>query len=105
MDIAEAIDLLEVIKFCDVDELAKIKAVDMAIVALQEKEKREYNPKLTFEDLLALNGKCIWWDNYWGGEWCVCRKGYVVLEHGGTFSFDFVLSNGSAYARKPDANI
>ena len=55
MDIAEAINLLEVIKFCDVDELAKIKAVDMAIAALQEKEKREYNPKLTFEDTVPSN--------------------------------------------------
>lgn len=103
MDITEAINLLEVIKFCDVDELAKIKAVDMAIVALQEKEKREYNPKLTLEDLQQQKHRWIWWENF-GGVWCQCKNGYVVTD-GGTFSFDFVLSNGSAYARKPDANI
>lgn len=101
MDITEAINILEVVKFCDVDEVAKINAIDVAICALQEKRDRNYNPKLTLEDLQKLDGKCIWWDN-WGGEWCVCRKGYVVLKYGGTFSFDFVLSNGSAYRRKPD---
>jgi len=100
MDIAEAINLLETIKFCDVDELPKIKAVDMAIVALQEKEKREYNPKLTFEDLQQQKHKWIWWENF-GGMWCQCKNGYVVTDNG-TFSFDFVISHGSAYARKPD---
>ena len=39
MDIAEAINLLEVIKFCDVDELKKVKAIDMAIAALKKQEK------------------------------------------------------------------
>lgn len=38
MDITEAINLLEVIKFCDVDELKKIKAIDMAIAALKKQE-------------------------------------------------------------------
>jgi hypothetical protein len=41
MDISEAINLLEAIKFWDIDELAKIKAVDMAIATLQEQKKRE----------------------------------------------------------------
>lgn len=102
MGITEAINILEVVKYCDVDEIAKINAIDVAICALKEKQDRNYNPKLTLEDLQALNGKCIWWDNF-GGEWCVCREGYVALEYGGTFSFDFVLSNGSAYRRKPDS--
>lgn len=63
MDITEAINILEVVKFCDVDEVARVEAIDMAIVALQEKRDRNYNPKLTLEDLQKLNGKCIWWDN------------------------------------------
>lgn len=39
MNLSEAIDLLEVIKFCDVDELAKIEAIDMAIAVLQKQIK------------------------------------------------------------------
>ena len=54
MNIEEAINLLETIKFCDVDEVAKIKAIDMAIVALQEKEERDYNHNLTLDDLFQL---------------------------------------------------
>lgn len=60
------------------------------------------NPKLTLEDLKQLENKFIWWDNF-GGMHCQCKKGFVVTE-AGTFSFDFVLSNGSAYLRKPDAS-
>lgn len=98
MDISEAINLLETIKFCDVDELAKIKAIDMAIVALREKEERDYNPKLTLSDLFQLQGRTIWW-NAFGGLWSTCKDGYVVTDVG-TFSFDFVIANGSAYLRK-----
>ena len=61
------------------------------------------NPKLKIKDLQQLKDRCIWWDNF-GGIWCQCKNGYVVTENG-TFSFDFVLSNGSAYLRKPDAII
>lgn len=35
------------------------EALDLAIVALKEKEKREYNPKLTLEDLKQLENKFI----------------------------------------------
>lgn len=102
MDITEAINLLEVIKFCDVDEIKKIDAIDEAIIALQEKQDRNYNPRLTtLDDLQKLYGKCIWWD-FWGGEWCMCENGYVVVDGRGTFSFGFVLVHGSAYRHKPD---
>lgn len=76
------------------------EALNLAIVALKEKEKREYNPKLTLEDLKRLVGKFIYWDNF-GGQWCQCKNGFIVTE-AGTFSFDFVVSNGSAYLHKPD---
>ena len=75
------------------------EALDLAITALKEKEKREYNPKLTLQDLHQLENKFIWWDNF-GGLHCQCKKGFVVTE-AGTFSFDFVLSNGSAYLHRP----
>ena len=76
------------------------EALDLAIVALKEKEKREYNPKLTLEDLKRLIGKFIWWDNF-GGQWCQCKNGFVVTDFG-TFSFDFVVNNGSTYFKKPN---
>jgi hypothetical protein len=78
------------------------EALGLAIVALREKEKREYNPKLTLQDLQQLENKFIWWNNF-GGMHCQCKKGYVVTE-AGTFSFDFVVSNGSAYRHKPDTS-
>ena len=103
MDISEAIDLLNVIKYCDADEVARVKAIDMAIVALQEQERRNFNPRLTSEeDLQKLYGKSIWWD-FWGGDWCLCKNGYVVVDGRGTFSFGFVLVHGSAYRRKPNS--
>lgn len=103
MDITEAIDLLNVIKYCDVDEIAKVMAIDMAIVALQEQERRNFNPRLTSEeDLQKSYGKSIWWD-FCGGDWCLCKNGYVVVDGRGTFSFGFVLVHGSAYRHKPDS--
>lgn len=60
------------------------------------------NLKLTLQDLYKLNNKFIWWDNF-GGILCQCKNGYVVTEYG-TFSFDFVSSNGSAYLHKTDIN-
>ena len=36
----EMLQLLESIKFCDVDEVKKIKAMNMAISALREQEER-----------------------------------------------------------------
>lgn len=101
MDATEAINQLEVIKFCDVDELAKIKAIDMAIIALQEKEKREYNPKLILEDLQQQKYRWVWWNwRKFGWVLCQCKNGYVVTDNG-TFSFDFIIENGDVYPRKP----
>lgn len=39
MKLSEAINLLEVIKFCDVDEVAKIEAIDTVIDALRKQNK------------------------------------------------------------------
>ena len=79
------------------------EALELAIIALKEKAKREYNPKLTLEDLEQLTNRTIWWNNF-GGHWCLCKNGYVVTDFG-TFSFDFVIKNGSAYLNKPKADI
>ena len=108
MEIKEAIERIEDhkrIHFAkEYSRAIKItEALDMAIVALQEKEKRYKNPKLTLEDLQQLENRFIWWDNF-GGQLCQCKNGYVVTDFG-TFSFDYVLSNGSAYLRKPNMSI
>ena len=104
MEIKEAIkrikDHIHVHKIGKHPHIRLGEALDLAIVALKEKEKREYNPKLTLEDLRQLENKFIWWDNF-GGLHCQCKNGFVVTE-AGTFSFDFVVSNGSAYLHKPD---
>ena len=74
------------------------EALTMAISALREREERE-NPKpLTIEDLKQLECRSVWWD--WCGEYCLCKKGYVVTSNG-TFSFNFVVKNGNAYQSKP----
>ena len=74
------------------------EALSMAITALQEQEERE-NPKpLTIEDLKQSEGRSVWWD--WCGEYCLCKKEYVVTSNG-TFSFNFVVNNGNAYRNKP----
>lgn len=57
MDRAEAIQVLEVVKYCDVDEIVKIKAVDMAIAALREQEQNE---PLTLEQLRDMRGEPVW---------------------------------------------
>lgn len=105
MEIKEAIkrieDHIHVHKIGKHPHIRLGEALDLAIVALKEKEKREYNPKLTLEDLRQLENKFIWWDNF-GGLHCQCKNGFVVTE-AGTFSFDFVVSNGSAYLHKPNA--
>lgn len=70
----------------------------LAISALREREERE-NPKpLTIEDLKQSEGRSVWWD--WCGEYCLCKKEYVVTSNG-TFSFNFVVNNGNAYRNKP----
>ena len=74
------------------------EALSMAITALREQEERE-NPKpLTIEDLKQSEGRSVWWD--WCGEYCLCKKEYVVTSNG-TFSFNFVVNNGNAYRNKP----
>lgn len=74
------------------------EALSMAIAALREQEERE-NPKpLTIEDLKQTEGRSVWWD--WCGEYCLCKKEYVVTSNG-TFSFNFVVNNGNAYRNKP----
>ena len=74
------------------------EALTMAIDALREQEERE-NPKpLTIEDLKQSEGRSVWWD--WCGEYCLCKKEYVVTSNG-TFSFNFVVNNGNAYRNKP----
>ena len=74
------------------------KALTMAVSALREQEERE-NPKpLTIEDLKQSEGRSVWWD--WCGEYCLCKKEYVVTSNG-TFSFNFVVNNGNAYRNKP----
>ena len=74
------------------------EALTMAISALREQEERE-NPKpLTIEDLKQSEGRSVWWD--WCGEYCLCKKEYVVTSNG-TFSFNFVVNNGNAYRNKP----
>ena len=107
MEIKEAIKRIEdhmcVHKIGEHPHIDLGEALNLAIVALKEKEKREYNPKLTLQDLQQLENKFIWWDNF-GGIWCQCKKGFVATNLIGTFSFDFVISNGSAYLRKPDAS-
>ena len=73
------------------------EALTMAISALREREERE-NPKpLTIEDLKQSEGRSVWWD--WCGEYCLCKKEYVVTSNG-TFSFNFVVNNGNAYRNK-----
>lgn len=103
MEINEAIkrieDHMHVHKIGEYPHAYLGEALDLAITALKEKEKREYNPKLTLEDLKQLTNRFIWWDNF-GGMLCQCKNGFVVTE-AGTFSFDFVLSNGSVYLHKP----
>lgn len=78
----------------------KVLQDKIALAALKEQESRNYNPKLTLEDLQKLNDRLIWWDYY--DDWVMCREGYVVMEYRGTFSFDFVLSHGSVYRYEPD---
>lgn len=56
MDRAEAIQVLGVVKYCDVDEIVKIKAVDMAIAALREQS----NEPLTLEQLRNMHGEPVW---------------------------------------------
>ena len=74
------------------------EALTMAISALREREERG-NPKpLTIEDLKQSEGRSVWWD--WCGEYCLCKKEYVVTSNG-TFSFNFVVNNGNAYRNKP----
>ena len=74
------------------------EALTMAVSALREREERE-NPKpLTIEDLKQSEGRSVWWD--WCGEYCLCKKEYVVTSNG-TFSFNFVVNNGNAYRNKP----
>ena len=74
------------------------EALTMAIFALREREERG-NPKpLTIEDLKQSEGRSVWWD--WCGEYCLCKKEYVVTSNG-TFSFNFVVNNGNAYRNKP----
>ena len=106
MEINEAIkrieDHMQVHKIGEYPHTYLGEALDLAITALKEKEKREYNPKLTLEDLKQLTDRFIWWDNF-GGKLCQCKNGYIITD-GGTFSFDYVLSNGSAYLYKPDAS-
>lgn len=106
MEINEAIERIEdhmcVHKIGKYPHTYLREALDLAIAALKEKEKREYNPKLTLENLKQLTDRTIWWDNF-GGMQCQCKNGYVVTE-AGTFSFDFVLSNGSAYLHKPNTS-
>ena len=78
------------------------EALSMAITALQEQEERE-NPKpLTIEDLKQSEGRSVWWD--WCGEYCLCKKEYVVTSNG-TFSFNFVVNNGNAYRNKPKEDV
>ena len=78
------------------EEMMEVR--DMAISALREQEERE-NPKpLTIEDLKQSEGRSVWWD--WCGEYCLCKKEYVVTSNG-TFSFNFVVNNGNAYRNKP----
>lgn len=107
MTIQEAIEALKHINlkrvhpFYSWEEMMEVR--DMAIIALQEKEKRDYNPKLTLEDLQQLTDRTIWWD-YFGGECITCKKGDYVVTDDGTFSFDFVLSHGSTYLRNPNTN-
>ena len=70
----------------------------LAISALREREERG-NPKpLTIEDLKQSEGRSVWWD--WCGEYCLCKKGYVITSNG-TFSFNFVVKNGNVYRNKP----
>lgn len=49
MDVKKTIDLLEVIKFCDVDELAKIKAINIAIEALEKQDPMEHHHTIVGE--------------------------------------------------------
>ena len=107
MEIKEAIEALKHINLSRVhpfyswEEMMEVR--DIAIIALEEKEKRDYNPKLTLEDLQQLTDRTIWWD-YFGGQWSTCKKGDYVVTDDATFSFDFVLSHGSAYLRKPNVS-
>ena len=100
MDIAQAIEWMEVIKRCHSEDTTKVAAIDTAISALKYKSRMTYNPKLTLEDLQKMKGRLIWWDYFSPGEWVTCEQGYVISNKG-TFSFDFVMSNGSAYMNKP----
>lgn len=108
MEIKEAIKRIEDYKRIHFAEeypraIKITEALDMAIIALQEKEKRDRNPRLTLGDLQQLKDRFIWWDNF-GGQLCQCKNGYVVTDFG-TFSFDYILSNGSVYLRKPNMSI
>ena len=75
-----------------------LKAIDFAITALKEREQLDNSKPLTIEDLKQLECRSVWWD--WCGEYCLCKKGYVVTSNG-TFSFNFVVKNGNAYQSKP----
>ena len=98
-------DAIDVFTIFPIENDEKLEVYKIALAALKEQESRNYNPRLTSEeDLQKLYGKCIWWD-FWGGEWCMCKNGYVVVDGRGTFSFGFVLVHGSAYRRRPDENI
>lgn len=64
----EAIKQLEITKQCDVDTVAQIKALNMAIVALRNCPTGE---PLTLEQLRKMDGKPVWveFEDSSGGLW------------------------------------
>lgn len=93
---------IDVFTLFPIENDEKLEVYKIALAALKDQELINYNPKLTIDDLQKRQGKTVWWD-YLGGLLCICRSGYVNTD-AGTFSFKFVVENGSVYSFKPDKN-
>ena len=55
----KALQLLEVIKYCDVDERAKIEVIDMAIAAIRAQNGRGDPKRLTIKELRKMDGQPV----------------------------------------------
>lgn len=78
----EAIKQLEITQQCDVDTVAQIKALNMAIVALQNCPTGE---ALTMDQLREMEKPTPVWAKVdkktieaWGGYWCICQRGHII---------------------------
>lgn len=91
----EAIKQLEITKGCDVDTVAQIKAIDVAIDAL---EGRKTGYFITLEQMREMEEVTpVWWEDT--GFWCLVQRGNILTPSGQSYDVD--ESFGSFYAYPP----